>query len=89
MLRSLPPLHALQFFNSYVFLILLQGDCQVVYAYASVHMRRRHTVVGLCIVCVCAYSVYLCICMSVTRISRRWLKTKHWQMQHRHSAIIS
>ena len=35
--------------------------------YASVRMRRRHTVVGLCTVC-----------MSVTRISRRLLKTKRW-----------
>ena len=36
-------------------------------------------------ICVC---VYLCSCMSVTRISRRSLKTKSWQMQYRHSATI-
>ena len=49
--------------------------------YASVRMRRRHTVVGACI-CVC-------ICMSATRVSRRPLQTRHWRVQCRHNATIS
>ena len=39
-----------------------------------------------------AYSsrfVCVCICMSVTHISRRSLKTKRWQMQYRHNVSIS
>ena len=36
--------------------------------YASVHMHRRHTVVGLC--------MYLCICLSVTRNSSKVAKNQ-------------
>ena len=63
--------------------IFLLDFFDYVYFYASVRMRRRHTVVCLCV------SHILSFCMSVTPFSQRSLQTRRQKVQYGHSATIS
>ena len=51
------------------------------YHYALVGGATGHTVVGLC--------MYLSVCLSVGRISRRSQKTKRWKLQHKLKSIFA
>ena len=57
-----------------------RGHCPALFLCLGGRSHRRHTVVRLC--------MYVCVCPSVGKISRRSLNTKRWNKQHRQISTL-